>query len=113
VVVLKTTKSAMMRKAESGRSPTSSETGTPAAHVMTTLYTLRPMYLESLSAAMLTLRVSHARKQPNTYAVVRPRSTQWTGVIADRAYLHSAALRFTEAPLQQNVAFGGSGHRRR
>ena len=66
VVVLKTTNRAMIRNAESGRSPTSSDTGTPAAHVITTLYTLRPMYLESLSAAMLTLRVSQARKQPNT-----------------------------------------------
>jgi len=37
VVVLKTTNSAMMRNAESGLSPTSSVTGTPAAHVMTTL----------------------------------------------------------------------------
>jgi len=37
VVVLKRTNRAMMRKAESGLSPTSRETGTPAAHVMTTL----------------------------------------------------------------------------
>ena len=27
-----------------------------------------PMYLESFNAGMFTLRVSHARKQPNAYA---------------------------------------------
>lgn len=125
VVVLKTTNSAMMRKAESGRSPTSSETGTPAAHVMTTLYTLRPMYLESLSAAMLTLRVSHARKQPNTYAFVRPRSTHGrelqltvlTCTVLDwdllkRPYskmLHLAALAIDEAKICKNVQLHNIG----
>lgn len=36
----------------------------PIMHMITTLYTLIPTYLESFRAGMLTWRVSHARKAP-------------------------------------------------
>ena len=39
----------------------------PAEHRMSTLYTLIPIYLESLRADMVTLRVSYAKKQPNSF----------------------------------------------
>lgn len=40
--------------------------GAPIMHIITTLYTLIPMYFESFNAGILTRRVSHARKHPNT-----------------------------------------------
>jgi hypothetical protein len=39
----------------------------PIMHIITTLYTLIPTYLESLRAGMLTWRVSHARKAPKIW----------------------------------------------
>ena len=54
----------IMTKAASCCSRSTNDRAAPITHMMTTLYTLIPMYLESLSAGMLTCRVSHARKQP-------------------------------------------------
>lgn len=38
----------------------------PVTHIITTLYTLRPMCFESLRAGIETCRVSQAKKAPNT-----------------------------------------------
>lgn len=54
----------IMTKAASCCSRSTNDKAAPITHMITTLYTLIPMYLESLSAGMLTCRVSHARKQP-------------------------------------------------
>ena len=65
-VVQKRMKVDSMRKAELGSCSMIEATATPATQMMTTLYTLSPMYLESFRAGMVTWRVSQARKQPNT-----------------------------------------------
>ena len=48
--------------------------GLPA--LLTTLYTLMPMYLESLRAGMETCRVSQARKMPNACERSRVRTSK-------------------------------------
>ena len=50
-----------------GLSLTTNEIAAPDKHIMTTLYTLIPMYLESFRAEIVTCRVSHAKKHPNTW----------------------------------------------
>lgn len=57
----------IMTKAASCCSRSTNDRAAPITHMITTLYTLIPIYLESLSAGMLTCRVSHARKQPKAY----------------------------------------------
>ena len=37
----------------------------PAEHIISTLYTLIPIYFESFRAGIVTWRVSYAKKQPN------------------------------------------------
>ena len=64
IVVQKIMKRAIMRQASSVRSLMMNEIGTPDTHMITMLYTLIPMYLESFRAGMVTCLVSHARKQP-------------------------------------------------
>lgn len=54
----------MMTKAASCCSRSTNDKAAPITHMMTTLYTLIPMYLESFRAGILTCRVSHAKKQP-------------------------------------------------
>ena len=66
IVVQKMMKRQMMMNDELGRSLMMNDTAPPHTHMMTTLYTLIPMYLESFRAGMLTWRVSHAKKHPNT-----------------------------------------------
>jgi hypothetical protein len=56
---------ATMQNCTLGWSRVRKETAAPMMHMIPTLYTLIPMYLLSLRAGMLTLRVSHAKKQPN------------------------------------------------
>lgn len=40
-------------------------------HMMSTLYTDKPMCLESFSAGIDTWRVSHARNAPNTCVIIK------------------------------------------
>ena len=54
IVVQKMIKRAIIRYAASGLSLMINETGTPATHMMTQLYTLIPIYLESFKAGTLT-----------------------------------------------------------
>lgn len=63
-VVQNKMKDEMMMKDASCLSDSTKEMAAPMTHMMTTLYTDMPTYLESLSAGMLTWRVSHARKAP-------------------------------------------------
>ena len=53
----------------------------PAIHIITTLYTLIPMYLESFRAGMLTWRVSQARKQPNICNDENEKNTVMRGTV--------------------------------
>ena len=55
----------MIRYEASNWSLIMNEIGTPDTHIITTLYTLIPMYLESFKAGMLTSLVSQAKKHPN------------------------------------------------
>lgn len=81
VVEQKMMNTEMMMKAASCWSRSTKEMAAPMLHMMTTLYTLMPTYLESFSAGMLTWRVSHARKQPN--ACIREDTN---GIIFDPDY---------------------------
>lgn len=56
---------ATMQNCTLGWSRVRKDTAAPMMHMIPTLYTLIPMYLLSLRAGMLTLRVSQAKKQPN------------------------------------------------
>lgn len=64
-VVQKTIKKAVIANVAFCACSIISAAGTPTTLKMTTLYTDIPTYRESLSAGMLTCRVSHARKTPN------------------------------------------------
>lgn len=64
-VVQKTMKKAVIANVAFCACSIISAAGTPTTLKMTTLYTDIPTYRESLSAGMLTCRVSHARKTPN------------------------------------------------
>ena len=67
IVVQKMMKTLMIINAYSCWSVRMNEMATPMTHMMTTLYTLIPMYFESFKAGIVTCRVSHARKHPNAY----------------------------------------------
>ena len=57
----------MRMKEASLRSDRTIEMAAPVTHIITTLYTLRPMCFESLRAGMETCLVSQAKKAPNTW----------------------------------------------
>lgn len=67
IVLQKMMTRATMQNCTLGWSLVRKETAAPMMHMIPTLYTLIPMYLLSLRAGMLTLRVSHAKKQPNNW----------------------------------------------
>lgn len=66
-VVQKMMKREMIKNEASCLSVSTWESGAPSTHIITLLYTLIPMYFESFRAGIDTFRVSHARKQPNSY----------------------------------------------
>ena len=66
-VVLNMMKRLMIMKEGLGWSEMMNDMAAPHIHMITTLYTLIPMYFESFRAGMLTRLVSQARKQPKIW----------------------------------------------
>ena len=59
----------MIKNAASCCSFKTNERPAPMTHIITTLYTLIPIYFESFKAGIETCRVSQARKHPNALKI--------------------------------------------
>lgn len=76
-VVQKIMKTEINMNTASRRSASTMAIDAPIMHIINTLYTLKPMCLESLSAGMDTWRVSHAKNAPKIW---RQRNKRMKGI---------------------------------